>query len=239
MLSAEILLTFAVDVLINFLVPRPEIIQSVAPLDFTKPQINEMLEMRNGDGGKALIQRVLRQHVRSKIGASFDTPFFLRPKKSRRALWFLHLSRHMAARDVMIQKHWEAKNTIEHYGPGDIEILGWDNLNTHSLPSLFDFSEIASETIRQQLPCSLMQKVDGLASESPVTLDALRFKIANDTAARFSDIDATLVQLHRAKEIEIYSADNKLRSAAVRILRPTDLISIPSQRIIPGFSRLN
>ena len=53
--AAEIILTFAVDVLINFLVPNPQFIQSVAPLEMTEPQIRELLEMRNGDGGKALV----------------------------------------------------------------------------------------------------------------------------------------------------------------------------------------
>lgn len=139
----------------------------------------------------------------------------------------------------MIQKHWEAKNTFEHFGPGDIEILGWDNLNPRHLPALFNFSELDSETLRKHLPDSLMKQVDGLASESPVTLDALRIAIANDTAARFSDIDTALVQLFKEREIEIYSADYKLRLTTVKTLQSTDVISLPSQRIFPGFSRLN
>ena len=33
------------------------------------------------------------------IGERYDTPFFVRPRQSRRALWFLHLSRHPARSD--------------------------------------------------------------------------------------------------------------------------------------------
>ena len=94
------------------------LIKSAAPLELTEAQIHELLEYRDRDGGQALIQRVLRPHIRTVAGSDYDTPFFIRPRRSRRAPWFLHLSSHPTARDVMIQRHWNVHNTFEHYGPG-------------------------------------------------------------------------------------------------------------------------
>ena len=102
--GAEVIMTFAVVSLINFLKDEPGIIKSVAPIELRDSQIKQIIE--NKKKGRALIQRVLREHILAKTGAAFDTPFFLNPKKSRRTLWFLHLSRHPKARDVMIKCHW-------------------------------------------------------------------------------------------------------------------------------------
>ena len=115
--SAEVILTFAADVLINHLANTPALIQAVSPIEMTSSQINDLLECKNRAGGRALIQRTIRQHIRTITGAFYDTPFFIKKRDSRRALWFLHLSRHPIARDVMIQRHWDISNTFEHYGP--------------------------------------------------------------------------------------------------------------------------
>ena len=148
--TAEVILTFAVDALINHLAETPQLIRAVAPLELTESQIHDLIEFRNGDGGRALIQRVIRDHIRTLTGATFDTPFFIRPKQSRRSLWFLHLSRHPTARNVMIQCHWGSYNTFEHYGSGGFDMLGWDALNTGTLP-LFGFDEFDAEQMRSQL----------------------------------------------------------------------------------------
>ena len=117
--AAEVILTFAADVLVNHLAEIPSLIKAVAPLALTESRIHELVEYSGGDGGRALVQRTLRDHIRAVTGATYDTPFFVRPRQSRRALWFLHLSRHLTARDVMIQRHWDIQNTFEHYGRGD------------------------------------------------------------------------------------------------------------------------
>ncbi len=128
--AAEVILTFAADALVNHLAQTPQIAKAVAPLQLTDSQIQDLIQFRDGDGGRALVQRTLRDHTRIVTGATYDTPFFIRPRSSRRALWFLHLSRHPTARDVMIQQHWNIQNTFVHYGRGDFGMLGWDTL-TH------------------------------------------------------------------------------------------------------------
>lgn len=162
-------------------------------------------------------------------GATYDTPFFIRPRQSRRALWFLHLSRHPTARDVMIQSHWNISNIFEHYGPGDFGMLGWDALESKTLP-LFRFTGLDAEQMRAGLLASLPERLFILASEQPITIDAVRHELANHTAARFSDLDEVILELVlKEKEFEILSPDGKMRSRKLKHLRPTDRIAISRQ----------
>ena len=234
--AAEVILTFASDILINLLSERPAFVQAVEPLGLSRPQIQELIELRDGDGGRALVQRAMREHIRTATHATYDTPFFIRPKDSRRALWFLHLSRHPTARDVMIQCHWNNSNTFEHYGSGDFDMLGWEALESKTLP-LFHFAGLDAQAMRNQLLNAMPEELFSLASEAPITVDTMRHMVANRTAARFLDLDEIILQLSREKEIEILSPDGKVRSRTLKRLRPTDRIAFPRQLLLPGTSR--
>ena len=237
--AAEVILTFATDNLLRHLADTPALIKSVAPLELTESEINDWIRYRDGDGGRALIQRTLRGHLRSATGAVFDTPFFIRPKKSRRALWFLHLSRHPTARDVMIQQHWMNHNTFEHYGTGGFDMLGWDALrDSHSLP-LFSFGEFDAAQLKEQLLNTMPRELYGLTSESPVTVEVVQHVFANRTAAPFSVLGDVILTLAREQEIQILGPDGKVRSRATRNLRADDHIAFPSTLLLPGISRIH
>ena len=235
--GAEVILTFAADALVNHLAETPALIKAVDPLALTESQIHDLIQYRGGAGGRALAQRTLRDHIRTITGATYDTPFFIRPQISRRALWFLHLSRHPTARDVMIQRHWEISNTFEHYGRGDFGMLGWDALREPESLPLFNFRELDVQQMQAQLLNAMPEVLFGLASEQPITIDAMRHTLANRTAARYSDLDKVILQLVREREIEILDPDGKARSRALRRLRPTDRIALPATPLLPGISR--
>jgi len=236
--AAEVILTFAAESLVNHLAETPQIVKAVSPLQLTEQQIGDLIENKDGVGGRALVQRTLRDHLRVRTGAEYDTPFFIRPEVSRRALWFLHLSRHPTARDVMIQLHWEIQNRFEHYGPGDFGMLGWDALRDSSNLPLFQFGDLDKEQMQKQLLDSLPGKLYSLVSEEPVTVDAMRHRFANQTAARFSDLDKIVLQLVREEEFQILNPEGKVRSSSLKHLKPTDLIALPPTLLLPGFSRI-
>ena len=234
--GAEVILTFASETLINHLAESTQLIRAVAPIELTQQQIHDLIKIKDGDGGRALTQRVMREHIRNITGATYDTPFFIRPKQSRRALWFLHLSRHPKARDVMIQCHWNSFNTFEHYGSGDFDMLGWDALNTGTLP-LFHFEKLEAEQMREQLLESMPMELHALAAEEPITVDTMRHMLANKTAARFSDLDEVVLRLGREREIDILGPGGKERTRALTQLRSTDLIAVPRMLLFPGIAR--
>ena len=234
--GAEVILTFAAEWLISHLAERPAYVKAVSPLDLTEPQIQELIQLKNHAGGRALVQRVLRNHIRNTTGATYDTPFFIRPEKSRRALWFLHLSRHPTARDVMIQRHWDVSGTFEHYGSGDFEMLGWDALRSEDTLRLFRFEELEAKQMQAQLLNAMPAQLHALVVEDPITVQTMRHMLANKTAARFADLDSTVLALAAAREIEILTADGKPRSRSLQRLRADDRIAMPRAPLLHGLS---
>ena len=70
-----------------------------------------------------------------------------------------------------------------------------------------------------------------------MTVDATRHAIANQTAARFSDLDAPVVQLFHEGEFGILNPDRRVRAQSLARLSPTDRIAPPTTRQLPGLSR--
>ena len=138
----------------------------------------------------------------------------------------------------MIQCHWNSFNAFEHYGSGDFDMLGWDALNTGTLP-LFNFEGFDAEQMREQLLNSMPKELHALASDAPITVDAVHHALANRTAARFSDLDQVVLQLATEGEFSILGSDGKNRSRNLTRLSPTDRIAVPVQRMFPVFSRQN
>ena len=235
--AAEVILTFAADVLINFLSDRPNMVRAAAPLQFTDSHVQDLIRIRDSNVGSALVQRILRDHIRRATGATYDTPFFIRPEQSRRALWFLHLSRHPTARDVMVQCHWELQNTFIHYGRGDLSMLGWDALQDSATLPLFNFQGLDAQNMRTQLLGSLPRELFALASEGPVAIETIRHTFANQTAARFSDLDEVILQLVSEREFNILDPQGKKRSASLKRLSPKDQIALLSTPIFSEWSR--
>lgn len=235
--KAEVILTFSADALMNFLKERPQFVQAVAPLDLKTRDVTNLIRLKEGEGGKALVQRTLLQHIKSDTGATYYTPFFIRPKQSRRALWFIHLSRHPTARDVMVQCHWASSNTFEHHGPGGFGMLGWDNLRSEKSLPLFRFGELEKKELDKQLLDDMPQKLYSLASEDPLTIDAMRHVLANETAAPFSVLEEILRILNKEGEIDIIDPDGRKRRRDVKHIQLTDRIVSPKQLIIPALSR--
>lgn len=234
---AEVILTFAAETLLNFMVERPEFYTAARPIEFSETDIRDLIGLKHGAGGRALAQRTLRDHLRLQTGATYDTPFFIRPRHSRRALWFVHLSRHPVARDVMVQCHWDNFNTFEHYGSGGLDMMGWDPLNSGLLP-LFGFSQFDADLLHQQLLDTIPDELALFGFSSPLTVEEFRTAVANRTAARFTDLDKALSALASAGELDIRTKGGKLRQKGLVRLDRSDQIALTSRPMFPGWSGL-
>lgn len=236
--AAEVILTFAADALVNYLSNDVRTVSAIAPLQLTESDIRKLIQISGGDGGLALAQRVLYDHVCGATRAQFFTPFFVRPSMSRRALWLLHLSQHPTARDVMIQQHWENRNTFQHFGHGGFGMLGWDAMRDTESLHIFKFNEQDANQMKHQLLDSLPNEIFRLVSEQPVSIGKMRHIFANYTAARFSDFDSVILRLHSEKEFRILNPNGKPRSPQLKRVSPNDLIALPETLLIPQWSRL-
>ena len=74
--SVEVILTFAADALINHLAETTSLIKAVTPLNLTESQIHDLIQYNDGDGGKALVQRTLRDHIRTVTARALRYAFF-------------------------------------------------------------------------------------------------------------------------------------------------------------------
>ena len=117
-------------------------------------------------------------------------------------------------------------------------MLGWDALNSQE-PPLFNFHEHDARMMREQLLESMPKELFGLVSEKPDTVDTIRRAFANETAARFSDLDEVVLQLFREGEIRILRPDGKPRSRTLQRLRRNDQIALPDTLFLPGISRFH
>ena len=236
--NAEVILTFAAETLLNHLAERPELYTAVRPIELSETDVRDLLDLKQGAGGRAVAQRTLRDHLRHRTGATYDTPFFIRPGQSRRALWFVHLSRHPTARDVMVQCHWNNFNTFEHYGSGGLDMMGWDALKSGLLP-LFGFDRYDADLLHQQLLDTIPEELALYDFSTPLSVERFRAAVANRTAARFSDLDKALSTLASAGEFDILTENGKLRQRGLSRLSPSDLITLPSRPMFPGWSKLS
>ncbi len=224
--AAEVILTIAIDTLFNLMNTTPRYLNAVAPLALGEDQMRAWLEQRSNQG-RTIVQRAFRRHILDATGANFVTPFFIRPAKSRRTLWFVHLSRHPTARDVMIQRHWAERSTFEHYGPAGLRMMGWDALNDE--PDLFRFADEDQARLHAALLERMPPEIHALASETPVSVEVMRCMFANETAARFQDLDQVVIDLFRAKEVDILDARGRRRGSGLQRLRHDDRIALPYQ----------
>ena len=94
---------------------------------------------------------------------------------------------------------------------------------------LFSFTEMDQDKMRTQLLDTMPRELFSLASEEPVTIDAMRHRFANRTAARYSDLDSIVLQLFREGEIEILGANDRVRSTSLLNLSTIDRIQMPKQ----------
>lgn len=235
---AEVILTFAADALFNNLAVTPAMIKAVAPLELSTAQVEDLVRDRDSHRGRALAQRTLRPHILARTGATYDTPFFIRPAQSRRSLWFLHLSKHPTARDVMVQQHWDIHNIFEHDGTGGLDMMGWDPLMESDTLPLFSFRKLDEDEMRRQLLDSMPRELLALVGDTSLAVEAIHHQFANRTAARFDDLNNVMLQLRDEGEVQILSPTGKERSRSLTRLRPNDRIAFTNARFLPGISRV-
>lgn len=235
-------MTFAADSLLTFAHQSEKFLKALRAMEFTSHQLDELLRA-DTDKGMGARQRVLRDHFRSGTKALFDTPFFIRPQETHWGMWFIHLSRHAKARDVMIGTHWEVKNVFVHFGTGGFQMLGYDALLDTGETPLFNFGKMDRINMFKDLENTIPQELYNILSLSgsgAINVHTIHQMWANKTAASFSDIDELLTQFVKEGEFDLLRKDGKEKDRGrIVTVRPTDLIVLPTTLQLPGFSRID
>lgn len=226
----EVILTFNVDSLINFL-SRDNLAAFERKTGLagaiTAEHIDDALR---GPGWRRSIQSKLYQRITSQSGARFFTPFFIRPHKGHGDFWLLHLSQHWKARDVMARTHWAHHNHFVHYlAPGlDMFSTGYAaKIDDDGQPqSAFEFDELANQSsmraLHEQIPRLLAGRHDG------VPFREFFVSQVNATPATESMIERAILDLVREKQIQVVGDDGNVRNVRTA-LQDKHIIRVPRQ----------
>ena len=229
--QAEVVLTFNIDALLNYLNPnnlarferQTGMSSAVSAADIDKHQRSPGWRMR--------VQAELYQRLTQGSGATFFTPFFIRPHKGHGDFWLLHLSKHWKARDVMASAHWRHHNHFVHYGAA-----GFDMFSTgyaarideeEGAQAAFEFDDVASRASRS----AMLDQIPVALSASP---HGIRFKDffvdrVNSTPVTEAMFEQAVLALVHEREIEVVGDNGSLRHVRTA-LQADHVLRLPQQR---------
>jgi len=235
--NPEILLTFAVDALIDFLSEKTAETQALLNVELTREDVRDLMALKSGDGWRYLIQNGLYRHVQMRTGSRFYTPFFIHSVEAHRSYWLLHLSNHRQARDEMGKLHWRLNNRFQHYGRAGFHALGFDpscDLRQGLLTFMFDDNAMkrSEAAILEQLPRMIhAAKHDG----EGLVVETLFAHNCNETPVTSDILGRQLVLLRDEGELLIKDENGSLKPRA-KTIGWGDRLILPRERSL--FSRL-
>ena len=236
--NPEILLTFAVDALINFLSVKTPETQALLAIELAREDVRALMDMRQGEGWRFLIQNGLYRHVQDRTGAKFYTPFFIHSTESHRSYWLLHLSNHRQARDEMGKLHWRLNNHFQHHGGAGFHALGFDpsqDLRQGLLTFMFDDDAMkrSEAAVLEQLP--RMIHAANRNGGGGLGVEDFFAGHCNDTPVTSDILTKQLLFLRQEGELSIV-ADDGTKKPRAKTIAWGDRLVLPRERSL--FSRL-
>jgi three-Cys-motif partner protein len=237
--NPEILLTFAVDALINFLSVKTAETEALLAIEMGREDVRALMDMKYGEGWRFLIQNGLYRHVQARTGATFYTPFFIHSTDSHRSYWLLHLSNHRQARDEMGKLHWRLNNHFQHHGGAGFHALGFDpskDLRQGLLTFMFDDDALkrSEATVLEQLP--RMIHAANRDGGGGLAVEALFAGNCNDTPVTSDILSRQLILLREEGELSIV-AENGAQKPRAKTVAWGDRLILPRQQSM--FARLS
>lgn len=236
--KAEIFLTFSVDSLIDYMSEQRIEQRGYRDIELDPGFIRELMaDKGEGAGWRTLIQNTLYSHLVEKTGAQFYSPFFIHSSEAHRSYWFLHLSRHREARNVIGNIHWEENTISLHHGRAGLQALGFArNADPRQMDLSYSFDDhalaLSRSVLANQIPRIIKTAID---SDLAPSLEMLFGSHCNDTPVTREIFESVLLELRDEKEIIIEDASGNEKPRAQSVAW-TDRIVLARQRSL--FSRL-
>ncbi len=225
--GAEIILTFHVDSLLNFL-------NEDNLRNFNKStgfSIDQMLSSGLYNKGnrpndwRLAAQAILHQELVSDClpdGVGYHTTFYIRGISGMGDYWLVHLSRNLTARNVMVNIHWTHGNHFVHYGGAGLDMYNLRGFSTSSLADMYGFCSDAKALTMDALHHQLPKMIRDHHSEG-VNFRNLMLSQANYTPATEQLVREALGNPELRSDILIVSETGKVRRG-LSLPRDTDFI---------------
>ena len=233
--GSEIILTFAVDALLNYFSEHSKItkgiLQEVGIPDVLRDRTFEDIKKKEKDW-RLFVQACLYQELVKKCHAQYYTLFFLRSSQGHGDYWLIHFSQKARARDVMTRIHWQLNNQFAHYGGAGLDMfhaLGYvsekDDRPTGQI-SLFQFDDVAKRISTEKLVDQIARIIYG---DPQGMVFAELFATTCNLSPASADIYKDAIGILRNhREVEVISASTGKRTGAR--VQDADRLRVPDQR---------
>ncbi len=233
---AEIILTFAVDALINFADSNgvtQELLAGIGIPNVLQGKTWDEIKS-SGKDWRLFVQSSMYRSLVSRCGAKHYTPFFVRNKQGHGDYWLIHLSQHHRARDVMTEVHWANNNYFIHYGGAGLDMfqmVGYDPRGDAAFTGQsglgFEFDDPARTAsiaaLSEQIPHRVYAHDDG------VSFGELFIATCNESPASAAIYRSAIGVLMEQRIVEIVTVGGGARRSA-KALDASDRILPPRQR---------
>ncbi|KZD01533.1 MAG: hypothetical protein CMO03_10155 [Thalassospira sp.] len=225
----EVLLTFAIDGVLNYLQQDSSTLERYRQLGIDDHFIAEWNANKHDPAlGRLISQRALMANIQMGSGADYFTPFMLWSPTDSRWMMFAHLSRHQAARDKMLGVHWQAQNSFRHLGRGSLFSLGFDTRLLEAKDALFNFAAHDKQKMIQELLGEVPREISIHMKERQLPVEHFLRMIGNRTAATNEDLFSAIKELALSREVEVISKKGTSKRIGSRI-EITDRLVLPLQ----------
>ncbi len=235
--NTEVLLTYASDSLINYMVNTKEFYQILKKAGLTEIITPEVIKnfkespKNETKEARLAIEQSLAAYILKQSGARFFTLFFITSPKSSRSYLLIHLSNHVKARDEMNKVHWELKDHFHHYGnPGlnNMLMLGIDPKHNIGEQVLLDYC--FDDDAEKRTYDALLEEIPHIITlKESITFESLLMETCNQTPANSEHYKKILASLVAEKVIIIMSKDGKCQRFSYNTIKNDDIITPAKQ----------
>jgi three-Cys-motif partner protein len=213
---AEVVITFAVDWLIDYLSDTVSFQKSLERIGIAHyMDWKNIRALKSAKNWRFLIQSQLHKALIAASSARFYNPFFIHSPESNRDYWLVHLCSHVRARDVMNQLHWQFHTYFRHYGKAGLNMLGYDPEHDEAVTGMHDIFGF-DDSARTQTLLALAEQLPNRIHVRPEgqTFDQLIMHTCNETPASTVILREALGESQSRREIEIVGPNGERRRKA-------------------------
>ncbi|WP_130472723.1 three-Cys-motif partner protein TcmP [Candidatus Magnetaquicoccus inordinatus] len=230
--KAEVLLTFSVDVLIDYFNAErtPAVLQQIGLERYTSKDNNPTTRKL----WRKQLEIGLSEGIRVESGAFFYTPFFIRSSACPRGYWFIHLSNHFRARDEMMRLHWAMHTHFIHHGGHGLDLLAYDPRHDPKVTGqqAFLFGDTDREQSIEQLREDIPKYIFDQVGSKGVSFEAFLHQKFNDTPAHVDMIREVLGAAIYERDLLVRGPQGEKRHKGTAIT-PKDVILPNPQLKLP------
>ena len=226
--QSEIILTFAISSLINYMSDPDRLRRQVDNIGLKHLDVDEICSIKKEVlNYRNIIESKFSEAILKSTSFKYLVHFFIQPKGSYRGYWLLHLSQNYRAHNAMTETAEKIGNYLRHYGGIGTH---WHELffkgGYKEQPLLFGkpYDQMAKEEHTQGLITDLPETVSKMGT---TTVKKLIESTCNETAASPELYKLALSELSNANEIAILGkSGGKKRSDNILL---TDRVDIERQ----------